>query len=127
MCLELTWESYRQGLLPIAAVIVDAQGAVVACGRNRLRDADVRDDNSEPKAIRRRPLAHAEINALLAFPFNRLSASRCTLLTTTEPCSPCVGAARMSNLGGLTYASRNTTAPRHSSGRGRKRVPFKHF
>ena len=39
VCLALAWEGYRQGSLPIAAVVIDADGAVVARGRNRLRDA----------------------------------------------------------------------------------------
>lgn len=105
MCLTLAWESYRQGSLPIAAVIVDEQGAVVARGRNRLRDSD-----GAVNALHRHPLAHAEVNALLDFPFDRVSASRCTLLTTTEPCPLCVGAARMSSIGGLVYASRDPWA-----------------
>jgi len=54
--------------------------------------------------------AYAEINALLAFPFGARSASCCTLLTTTEPCPLCVGAVRMSGVGGLTYASRDPWA-----------------
>jgi tRNA(adenine34) deaminase len=105
VCLELAWESYRQGSLPIAAVIVDEEGTIVARGRNRLRD-----DNGEANVLHRHPLAHAEVNALLAFPFGERSASRCTLLTTTEPCPLCVGAVRMSSMGGLTYASRDAWA-----------------
>ena len=105
VCLELAWESYRQGSLPIAAVIVDEHGAIVARGRNRLRD-----DDGALNALHRHPLAHAEVNALLDFPFGELSAGRCTLLTTTEPCPLCVGAARMSRVGGLTYASRDPWA-----------------
>ncbi len=105
MCLELAWESYCQGLLPIAAVIVDEEGTIVARGRNRLRD-----DGGKANTLHHHPLAHAEVNALLAFPFDKLSPSRCTLLTTTEPCPLCLGAVRMSIIGGLTYASRDAWA-----------------
>ena len=105
VCLTLAWESYVQGSLPIAAVIIDEQNKVVARGRNRLRD-----DDAEPNALHKHPLAHAEVNALLDFPFAELQASRCTLLTTTEPCPLCVGAARMSHLGSLVYASRDAWA-----------------
>ena len=105
VCLTLAWKSYVQGSLPIAAVIVDEQSRVVARGRNRLRD-----DDGETNALHRHPLAHAEVNALLDFPFDKLQASRCTLLTTTEPCPLCVGAVRMSHLGGLVYASRDAWA-----------------
>ena len=105
VCLTLAWESYVQGSLPIAAVIIDEQNKVVARGRNRLRD-----DDAEPNALHKHPLAHAEVNALLDFPFAELQASRCTLLTTTEPCPLCVGAVRMSHLGSLVYASRDAWA-----------------
>ena len=105
VCLGLAWESYVQGSLPIAAVIIDEQNKVVARGRNRLRD-----DDAEPNALHKHPLAHAEVNALLDFPFTELQASRCTLLTTTEPCPLCVGAVRMSHLGSLVYASRDAWA-----------------
>ena len=109
VCLTLAWEGYRGGSLPIAAVIVDADGAVVARGRNRLRDAVQRGDN-EPNALHVHPLAHAEVNALLAFPFDERSAAGCTLLTTTDPCPLCVGALRMSSVKHLVYASRDPWA-----------------
>lgn len=105
VCLTLAWESYRQGSLPIAAVLVDAEGAVVARGRNRLRDWD-----GEPNVLHHHPLAHAEVNALLAFPFRERSAAGCTLLTTTEPCPLCVGALVMCNVRALVYASRDPWA-----------------
>lgn len=105
VCLILAWESYVQGSLPIAAVIVNEQGEVVARGRNRLRE-----DRAEPTALHAHPLAHAKVNALLDFPFDKLQASRCTLLTTTEPCPLCVGAVRMSHIGNLIYASRDAWA-----------------
>lgn len=109
VCLALAWESYRGGSLPIAAVIVDEGGAVVARGRNRLRDAHSEGDG-EPNAFHHHPLAHAEVNALLAFPFRERSAAGCTLLTTTEPCPLCVGALVMCNVPGLVYASRDPWA-----------------
>ena len=109
VCLRLAWESYVQGSLPIAAVIVDEQNNVVAQGRNRLRDDDA-EPNALHNALYNHPLAHAEVNALLDFPFTELQASRCTLFTTTEPCPLCVGAVRMSHIGGLVYASRDAWA-----------------
>lgn len=109
VCLTLAWASYRHGSLPIAAVIVDEGGEIVARGRNRLRD-DARDHGEEANALHRHPLAHAEVNALLAFPFGARSASACTLLTTTEPCPLCVGAVRMAGIGRLEYAARDAWA-----------------
>ena len=109
VCLTLAWEGYCQGSLPIAAVMVDADGAVVARGRNRLRDAVIQ-GNGEPNALHAHPLAHAEVNALLAFPFGEHSAAGCTLLATTEPCPLCVGALRMCGVKRSVYASRDPWA-----------------
>jgi tRNA(adenine34) deaminase len=105
VCLELAWESYVHGSLPIAAVIVDETGAVVARGRNRLQDKE-----GAPNVLHRHPLAHAEVNALLDFPFGRVMPERCTLLTNLEPCPLCVGAVRMSHIGALVYAARDPWA-----------------
>ena len=69
VCLRLAWESYARGSLPIAAVIVDEHNKVVAQGRNRLRDND-----GKANALHHHPLAHAEVNALLDFPFDKLQA-----------------------------------------------------
>ena len=108
VCLTLAWEGYCQGSLPIAAVVIDADGAVVARGRNRLRDAAYGDN--ELNALHAHPLAHAEVNALLAFPFGERSAAGCTLLATTEPCPLCVGALRMCGVKRSVYASRDPWA-----------------
>ena len=105
VCLTLAWASYRHGPLPIAAVIVDKGGEIVARGRNRLRD-----DNGAANVLHHHQLARAEVNALLAFPFGARSASACTLLTTTEPCPLCVGTVRMAGIGRLEYASRDAWA-----------------
>lgn len=105
VCLTLAWESYCRGSLPIAAVIVDEEGCVVARGRNRLQD-----DDATPRALHRHPLAHAEVNALMDFPFRSLKPEHCTLLTNLEPCPLCVGAVRMSHVGTLIYAARDPWA-----------------
>ncbi len=105
VCLTLAWESYGHGSLPIAAVIVDQESRVVARGRNRLQDAD-----GAENALHRHPLAHAEVNVLLDFPFGCLEPNDCTLLSTLEPCPLCVGAVRMSHLGELIYAARDPWA-----------------
>ena len=36
MCLSLAWEAYGAGTIPVGAALVDAEGAVVAEGRNRV-------------------------------------------------------------------------------------------
>ncbi|QOD93812.1 MULTISPECIES: nucleoside deaminase [Microcella] len=69
------------GDVPVGAVVLDAQGRVIARGRNsRERDSD--------------PTAHAEVVALREA--GRASGdwqlSGCTLVVTLEPCVLCAGA-----------------------------------
>jgi len=71
----------ESGDVPVGAVVLDAQGRVIARGRNaRERDSD--------------PTAHAEVVALREA--GRASGdwqlSGCTLVVTLEPCALCAGA-----------------------------------
>lgn len=98
-CVELAWESYRAGSLPIGAVVADAHGNVLSRGRNRIHER-----SGENGYLFGHKLAHAEINALVTMDFDR--SDPCVLYTTTEPCPLCVGAARMADVRELHYAAR---------------------
>ena len=98
-CVELAWESYRAGSLPIGAVVADAHGNVLSRGRNRIHERSGTDGS-----LFGHKLAHAEINALITLDYDR--ADPCALYTTTEPCPLCVGATRMSDVRELRYAAR---------------------
>jgi tRNA(adenine34) deaminase len=105
-CAAMAWEAYCAGCVPIGAVITDPAGNLIAAGRNRLL---------EPRAVGPLnlagvPLAHAEINALLALDYTAVNPRDCTLYTTTEPCPQCAGALVMCNLRHLCYASRDPWA-----------------
>ncbi|MDO8754494.1 MAG: hypothetical protein Q7J80_11410, partial [Anaerolineales bacterium] len=56
--LEMAWEAYCAGTIPIGAVVADADGRIVARGRNRILDTSAPD-----RQIYNDMLAHAEINA----------------------------------------------------------------
>ncbi len=100
-CVEEAWEAYRSGSLPIGAVVTDGHGSVLSRGRNRIHERF-----GPPGTIFDHKLAHAELNALLSLDHREHDPRACALWTTTEPCPLCVGAARMSEVGGLRYASR---------------------
>jgi tRNA(adenine34) deaminase len=100
-CVEEAWEAYRSDSLPIGAVVTDAYGSVLSRGRNRIHE-----HSGPPGAVFGHKLAHAELNALLSLDHHEYDPRACVLWTTTEPCPLCVGAARMSEVGGLRYASR---------------------
>jgi len=103
-CVELAWEAYRAGSLPIGAVVDGAEGSILSAGRNRISDR-----SGPPGAVFGRKLAHAELNALLSLEGEE-DPRAYVLYTTTEPCPLCIGAARMADVGGLRYASREPWA-----------------
>jgi tRNA(adenine34) deaminase len=103
-CVELAWEAYRAGSLPIGAVVADAEGRLLSSGRNRIHEF-----TGAPGTVFGRKLAHAELNALLSLE-GEVDPRSCVLYTTTEPCPLCVGAARMADIGELRYASREPWA-----------------
>lgn len=102
--MRLAWEAYGAGSLPIGAVVADADGCILATGRNRIHE------HSGPSgAVFGGKLAHAELNALLSLGDADDLRAR-VLFTTTEPCPLCAGAARMADVGGIHYASREPWA-----------------
>lgn len=98
LAFELAWEAYRAGSVPVGAVVSDAEG-LVAKGRNRIYDLAAPEGRLSGTR-----LAHAEVDALAALGPERRHEDR-TLWTTAEPCLLCVGAAAVSTVGTLRYAS----------------------
>jgi tRNA(adenine34) deaminase len=92
--LELAASAPATGDVPIGAVVVDAEGAIVGEGVNvRERDGD--------------PTGHAEVIALRAASA-RLGEWRltgCTLVVTLEPCTMCAGATVLSRVERLVFGA----------------------
>lgn len=85
-----------QGDIPIGAVVLDADGQVIArAGNARERHAD--------------PTAHAEIDALrlAAQALGSWRLDGCTLVVTLEPCPMCAGAVVMSRIDRLVFGAWN--------------------
>ena len=95
--LELAYQSLAGGGLACGAVITDADGQVVAEGRNRAYDPP-----GGPEALQGTPLAHAELNAFAAVPTGRELAD-CTLVSTQQPCSMCTAAAAFLGVGTVRH------------------------
>lgn len=98
LALEQAWRSVCAGSLGIGAVITDAEGAVVAAGRNRLMERDPGEDHLAGTS-----LAHAEMNALAKVPWLGHTDDHLTLWTTLEPCLMCAGAIRLSRIDEVRY------------------------
>jgi tRNA(adenine34) deaminase len=82
------------GDVPIGAVVVDAEGAVIGRGHN-LREA-----TSDPTA-------HAEVVALREAGITTGSwrLEGCSLVVTLEPCTMCAGAAVLARLDRIVYGA----------------------
>src|SRR6185436_4296026 len=70
-----------------------------ARGRNRIFDSSAPDGQIFGSRV-----AHAEINALVQLPLDRRDED-CTLWTTLEPCSQCIGASWLSTIGTVSFAA----------------------
>lgn len=82
------------GDVPIGAVVLDADGAVIGTGVNvRERDHD--------------PTGHAEVVALRAAAAARgeWRLTGCTLVVTLEPCTMCAGAIVLSRIDRLVFGA----------------------
>lgn len=81
LALEAAQAALATGDVPVGAVVVDAEGAVIGTGRNE------REATGDP-------LAHAEVVALraAAAALGGWRLDGCTLVVTLEPCVMCAGA-----------------------------------
>ncbi len=80
--------------VPIGAVVIDADGAVIGRGRNR-READGD------------PTAHAEVVALreAAQTRGQWRLDGCSLVVTLEPCTMCAGAAVLARVDRVVFGA----------------------
>lgn len=104
--MELVWEAYCDNCLPIAAIVTDANGTILARGRNRIRGKRTNPHDFRPG----NRLAHAEVEALNNLDYDNIDRHSCILYTSTEPCPMCLGTFYMAGLRTLHYASRDPYA-----------------
>jgi tRNA(adenine34) deaminase len=96
---RLAWEAFVAGTIPVGAVVTDADGSLLARGRNRMFET-----SAPTGQIFGSRVAHAEINALVQLGSDRRYFD-CTLWTTLEPCAQCIGAAWLSTIGRVAFAA----------------------
>jgi len=99
---ELGWESYKDGNLPIGAIIVDNDGNLLSCGRNRYI-ASKRFPNCK--------VDHAETECIQELDIEKYpDLKNYTLYTSMEPCPMCIGTIIMSNLKKVKVAAHDSWA-----------------
>lgn len=99
-CFDGAWEAFLAGTIPVGAAVADADGSVIARGRNRIFDAP-----GEGLAGSR--LAHAEIDALVKLEGSKRYRDH-VLYSTLEPCLLCVAATLHATVGRIEYAAADT-------------------
>lgn len=82
------------GDMPIGAVVLNADGAVIATGRNM-------------REVHCDPLSHAEVEAMRAAAraLGTWNLADCTLVVTLEPCPMCAGAAVSAHMGRIVFGA----------------------
>lgn len=99
---SLAWESYRNGSVPIGAIIIDSKGKVITKGRNRIFD------NHSSNTLSGTLMAHAEMTAMMQIKLKEHPDVRTyTIYTTMEPCPMCFGTMLMMHICNLKYAARD--------------------
>ena len=93
--LELAWDAYCHGSLPVGAVVLDGRQEVVFEGRNAAADVGF-----DMRGVRGTSLAHAEMEALVALGRPRKGLR---LLSTLEPCPMCAAAALLQRIEDVHY------------------------
>jgi len=96
LALSLALEAGKDGEAPVGAVVVDAGGSVVGCGRNRRERLTS-------------ATAHAEIEAIgeACKNLGNWRLGGCSLYVTLEPCPMCAGAVIMSRISSVYYGARD--------------------
>ena len=84
----------QSGEIPVAAVVLDAQGRCIGHGRNRRQQ-------------HHDPLGHAELVALhqASQLLGDWRFNSCTLMVTLEPCPMCAGALVQARMGTVIFAA----------------------
>ena len=95
--LELAWEAYLAGTIPVGSVVAGPDGTVVARGRNRIFDPP-------GHGLAGSRLAHAEVDALAQLPVTERYRDH-VLYSTLEPCLLCVAATLLATVGRIEYAA----------------------
>ena len=94
LALDLAREAGEDGETPVGCVVVDPNGGVVGCGRNRREKS--KDATS-----------HAEIEAISGAckTLGDWRLTGCSLYVTLEPCPMCAGAIIMSRISKVFYGA----------------------
>jgi len=102
LAIQAARRAAEKGGASIGAVIIDAEGELVSEGHSLVApDCD--------------PTSHAEMNAIRTATrkLGRVHLRECTLYSTLEPCSMCLGATAWAGLGEVVFGADGSVTPEH--------------
>lgn len=100
--LNMAWEAYKRGTIPIGCIIINPKGEIVSKGRNRIFDKE----SDNPLAGSN--MAHAEMTAMLGLrETDHPDIKKYILYTTMEPCPMCFGAIVMMGIRNVRFGARD--------------------
>jgi tRNA(adenine34) deaminase len=105
ICFKEGWQAFLDGSLPIGAVVLDAEGGLISKGHSQIHRGVER-----AAGLRGTPLAHAELNALIAMFEHAVDPHKMVLYTLLEPCPLCMGAIYMAGVRSVWFAARDAYA-----------------
>jgi len=96
LALDEARAAMAHGDVPVGAVLVSAEGKILASARNE-------------RELLSSPVAHAEVQSLAlgAKAHGHWNLSGCTLFVTLEPCSMCAGALVLARAAEVVYAAQD--------------------
>ncbi len=102
---RLSWESYKNGTIPVGAVILDENNDIVAKGRN------VSYDKKSEHILAGTTIGHAEMVALIQLKkSDHPNIKNYRLYVSLEPCPMCFGAVMMSGIKDVYFAASDVAA-----------------
>jgi tRNA(Arg) A34 adenosine deaminase TadA len=101
---EQQWAGLAAGGLPCGSSILDAEGNVLAAGRNYAYDPPGEIETRTRYPLQHNRLAHAELNTLALIP-TELDHATLTLWTTQHPCLMCAAAVRFVGSGKVCFVA----------------------
>ncbi len=102
---RLSWESYKNGTIPVGAIILDENNDIVAKGRN------VSYDKESEHILAGTTIGHAEMVALMQLKKSEHpNIKKYRLYVSLEPCPMCFGAIMMSGIKDVYFAASDVAA-----------------
>lgn len=98
VAIDEAWRSWASGSAGVGAVVSDAEGRIVAVGRNRMLSP-----RDQPGVLSGTKIAHAEMNALAVCDLG--VPEPLTMTTTFEPCLMCAATILQFGFAHVRYAS----------------------